>query len=177
MLPKHYWLIIKLIIMPNPLKNLLLILFFTLSFSGLSLASEALLNVDHYNVPEGLSQSTVTSVVEDKYGYVWVGTLNGLNRFDGSKFKHFYSENNDYSLPSSFIRSLYIDKSGRLLIGTDKGLVSYNYELEKFINHNNVLKIEKTAIWSINESKNTIIIGTEQDIIEIDKELRTKLNS
>lgn len=163
--------------MPNSLKNLILLLFLTLSFSGLSLASEALLNIDHYNVPEGLSQSTVTSVVEDKYGYVWIGTLNGLNRFDGSKFKHFYSENNDYSLPSSFIRSLYIDKSGRLLIGTDKGLASYDYELEKFVNHNDVLKIEKNAIWSINESENIIIIGTEQHLIEVDHEIRTKLNS
>ncbi|WP_428637134.1 two-component regulator propeller domain-containing protein, partial [Shewanella sp.] len=59
------------------------------------------LNGHIYSVPEGLSQSTVTSIVEDDNGYVWIGTLNGLNRFDGHEFKHYLADNKS-GLPSSF---------------------------------------------------------------------------
>ncbi|WP_281212566.1 EAL domain-containing protein [Shewanella insulae] len=137
-------------------------------------SSGALLNIDYYNVPEGLSQSTVTSIVEDQYGYVWIGTLNGLNRFDGKAFKHYFSVNDNNSLPSSFIRSLYIDKNGRLLIGTDKGLALYNRELDIF---NKVDALENEQIWSIYESKDNILIGTDNFIHKLDTNLSKKLSS
>ncbi|WP_428617305.1 two-component regulator propeller domain-containing protein, partial [Shewanella sp.] len=88
-----------------------------LTVSGYVFSSETpsnipVLKVDHYNVPEGLSQSTVTSIVEDEQGYIWIGTLNGLNRFDGTNFTHYFAQGNDSSLPSSFIRSLFVDAEG-----------------------------------------------------------------
>ncbi|WP_345939985.1 ligand-binding sensor domain-containing protein [Shewanella colwelliana] len=129
------------------------------------------LNVDHYNVSEGLSQSTVTSLVEDQYGYVWIGTLNGLNRFDGKTFKHYFSENNNTSLPSSFIRSLYIDQNGRLLVGTDKGLTVYNQELDQFLPSSELQQISNQAIWSISEYNGTIILGTENNIYLVSSDL------
>ncbi|WP_353736276.1 two-component regulator propeller domain-containing protein, partial [Shewanella sp.] len=64
-----------------------------------------LLKVEAYSVSEGLSQSTVTSIAEDIDGYAWIGTLNGLNKFDGEDFKHYFSSNKENTIPSSFIRS------------------------------------------------------------------------
>ncbi|WP_394388070.1 EAL domain-containing protein [Shewanella woodyi] len=121
-----------------------------------------LLNVESYSVPEGLSQSTVTSLVEDKNKYVWIGTLNGLNRFDGESFNNYLSSNSKNSLPSSFIRSLYQNKKGKLLIGTDKGLAVYDHEKDNFINKGNFTNL---AIWSITEKNGKILIGTENSII------------
>ncbi|WP_258405104.1 EAL domain-containing protein [Shewanella psychrotolerans] len=129
------------------------------------------LNIYHYNVPEGLSQSTVTSVVEDQHGYLWIGTLNGLNRFDGRKFKHYFSDNSASSLPSSFIRSLYKDKSGRLLIGTEKGLAIYDEKSDSFIKIDYIESLSKKSIRSITESNTTIFIATSNIIIELDTTL------
>ncbi|WP_258406089.1 EAL domain-containing protein [Shewanella aegiceratis] len=159
--------------MPKILSRLLLSLLMALTVSSYVSASEIpsnapILKVDHYNVPEGLSQSTVTSIVEDEHGYIWIGTLNGLNRFDGTQFKQYFAEGVDGSLPSSFIRSLYIDDSSRLLVGTDKGLVIYNDDLDNFESFENQL-IKEQAIWSISEDKKSILIGTESNLIEINK--------
>lgn len=119
------------------------------------------LKTESYGVPEGLSQSTVTSVVEDDDGYIWIGTLNGLNRFDGREFKHFFA-NDRSSLSSSFIQSLLFDNK-TLLVGTDNGLNIYNSELETFkkIEHIN------EAIWSINDNGDVYTIGTKNKLIEI----------
>ncbi|MDN5501860.1 MAG: hypothetical protein L0G80_18285, partial [Shewanella sp.] len=73
------------------------------------------LNTKSFSVAEGLSQSTVTAISEDQDGYVWIGTLNGLNRFDGKEFKKYYS-NDSSGLSSSFIQSIIFDGK-RLLIG------------------------------------------------------------
>ncbi|MCG9737227.1 EAL domain-containing protein [Shewanella insulae] len=159
--------------MPKILSRLLLSLLMALIVSGHASSSETLSNTpilkaDHYNVPEGLSQSTVTSIVEDHQGYIWIGTLNGLNRFDGNHFKHFFAEGHAKALPSSFIRSLYLDESGRLYVGTDKGLAIYNDDYDNFNILENEL-IKNQAIWSINEDKNSIIIGTENNLIRLNK--------
>ena len=80
--------------------------------------SPIILQSQSFGVPQGLSQSTVTSIVQDHDGYIWIGTLNGLNRFDGREFKHFYADDSASGLPSSFIRSLLITEEGELLVGT-----------------------------------------------------------
>lgn len=131
-----------------------------------------LLNADTYSVPEGLSQSTVTSLVEDKDGYVWIGTLNGLNRFDGKEFKHYFSNTKAGHLLSSFIRSLLVDSQGRLLIGTDKGLFIYNKNLDNFKLVSEL--INNKQIWEIYEDDTSIIIGTDDTVYFFDKDLNYK---
>ncbi|QYK10530.1 EAL domain-containing protein [Shewanella mangrovisoli] len=121
------------------------------------------LNTKSFSVPEGLSQSTVTAISEDQDGYVWIGTLNGLNRFDGKEFKKYYSNDNS-GLSSSFIQSIIFDGQ-RLLIGTDNGLNIYNENTDRF----EKVKNFNIPVWSLSQSESTIIIGTEKEIIEIDK--------
>lgn len=121
------------------------------------------LNTKSVSVAEGLSQSTVTAISEDQDGYVWIGTLNGLNRFDGKEFKKYYS-NDSSGLSSSFIQSIIYDGK-RLLIGTDNGLNIYNQDTDKFEKVKNL----NIPVWSLTQVKNIIIIGTDKEIIEIDK--------
>ncbi|PKG59206.1 two-component regulator propeller domain-containing protein, partial [Shewanella sp. GutDb-MelDb] len=109
--------------MPKTLLKVTLFLF--LLFSSMQSSLAFTLNSVSLGVPEGLSQSNVTSIVEDADGYVWVGTLNGLNRYDGKTFRHYFPSDSN-QLASTFIRSLYISKSGSMYIGTDKGLSVYD---------------------------------------------------
>ena len=72
---------------------------------------------------EGLSQNTVNAIVEDGGGFMWFGTKDGLNRYDGSGFRIFRHDPSDKSgLCNNFIRALVEDMNGDLWIGTDNGL-------------------------------------------------------
>ncbi|RLV60350.1 EAL domain-containing protein [Parashewanella curva] len=124
--------------------------------------SHIILNTETYGVAEGLSQSTVTSIVEDKDGFLWVGTVNGLNRFDGTEFTHYYA--GESGLPSSFIRSLFVDDNGTLWVGTDSGLARYNIKLEIFEKVHDEL-INSEPVWSIEAQNDSIAITTDSKIL------------
>ncbi len=88
------------------------------------------------SVDQGLSQSTVFVVQQDHLGFIWVGTQDGLNRYDGKTFTVFRpNKKDDRSIFSSYIRSLYVDKQGLLWIGGNKGVSCYNYKKEQFENY------------------------------------------
>ncbi|MFT4094177.1 MAG: two-component regulator propeller domain-containing protein [Niabella sp.] len=88
------------------------------------------------SVNEGLSHSDVTIMVQDVSGFLWLGTHNGLNKYDGQRVQVY---KNDpavaNSLPDNRISVLYPDGLGRLWIGTERnGLCYYNEKMETFIN-------------------------------------------
>ncbi|HEV7780271.1 MAG TPA: two-component regulator propeller domain-containing protein, partial [Chitinophagaceae bacterium] len=63
-------------------------------------------NFAHYTIKEGLTNNQVTSVTQDKYGYTWIATTKGLNRFDGNSFVQFYADSSRNSLPQDNITQL-----------------------------------------------------------------------
>jgi len=70
----------------------------------------------------GLSQGAIMAIAQDAQGFLWVGTEDGLDRFDGYEWRHFMHDHHDPgSLPNNWISSLALDKRGRLWIGTDGG--------------------------------------------------------
>ena len=87
---------------------------------------------------DGLSQSTIFSIIQDKQGYMWFGTANGLNKYDGYNFKIF--TNNPYdssSISDNSITSLYQDKEGNIWVGTIKGILNkYNRNTNSFTRFN-----------------------------------------
>ena len=71
--------------------------------------------------------------MKDKFGFVWIGTWNGLNRFDGYDMTVFHSDPMDsLSLSNSNINTIFEDHEGILWIATDNGLNSYDQETGKF---------------------------------------------
>ncbi|MBZ0198631.1 MAG: hypothetical protein K8H86_02100, partial [Ignavibacteriaceae bacterium] len=77
---------------------------------------------ERITVTEGLSQNTVMSIVQDNYGFMWFGTQDGLNRFDGYNFKIFRNKYNvKNSLSNNYIWKVYEDEKGMLWIGTFGG--------------------------------------------------------
>lgn len=86
----------------------------------------------HYQVEQGLSHNSVTSSLQDKQGFMWFGTKDGLNRFDGYSFKIFRHDPDDPgSIGSNSILKL-CENNGKLWVGTDKGLFQYDEVSEKF---------------------------------------------
>src|SRR4051812_26825607 len=90
-----------------------LLLFFTMALCSNLVAQEinennfALYTRDH-----GLSRNTITGILQDSIGYLWVSTSSGLNRFNGSGFEQFHSGGDTASLPAEYIKGMvWLDKS------------------------------------------------------------------
>ena len=85
---------------------------------------------------QGLSNGQVNCIMKDSRGFVWFGTASGLNRFDGVRFKKFYSRpGNAQSLVNDVVNSLYEDGSGRIWVGTMTGYCLYDPRTELFDQH------------------------------------------
>lgn len=80
-----------------------------------------------YSVSDGLSSNTIYAIAQDKFGFMWFGTEDGLNRFDGYTFKHFeYNPTDSSTIPNNVVRALLVDAENRIWIGTDEGLCVYD---------------------------------------------------
>ena len=104
-----------------------------------SFAQKQNLRFNHISIDDGLSQNSITSTCQDKYGFMWFGTENGLNRYDGYNITIYKNDPDDSSsLTNNYITSICKDTDGELWIGTEEGLCKYNYEQDNFkrYNHN-----------------------------------------
>ena len=88
----------------------------------------------HLTVENGLSNNYVNAVIQDQYGFMWFGTNDGLNRYDGYNFKIFRNEPDDSnSISENSIHTLLEDEKGEIWIGTKSGVLNkYNPRTEKF---------------------------------------------
>ena len=109
------------------------ILFWVIQMTGYGQISSADWRVTQYTIVEGLSQSAVSCILQDSRGFLWIGTQDGLNRFDGYQFTVFRHQPGDTaSLSNSYIRAIVEDKTGRLWIGTRDGLNRFDPESGTF---------------------------------------------
>ena len=90
----------------------------------------------HLNTSHGLPNQQVEALVQDQDGYIWIGTRNGLAKYDGYNVETYYhSEGNKSSLLHNFIHALFIDSKQRLWISTEDGISQYNLETGTFRNY------------------------------------------
>ncbi len=132
---------------------------------------------DHITLEDGLSQSTVNCIWQDNQGYLWFGTMDGLNRYDGYTITVFKREATDPdSLSDNHIRALYEDNLGELWIGTDNGgLNRLDRDLEKFISfqHNpaDATTISSNQVTAIREDHNgNLWVGTGNGLNKMDRD-------
>ena len=82
---------------------------------------------------DGLSNNQVTSITKDTKGYMWFGTHNGLNRYDGYQFIKYFSSEDTNSISGNYINNLYVDHKGVLWLGLyEKGICRYNSSNNSF---------------------------------------------
>ncbi|RYG22285.1 MAG: hypothetical protein EOO07_00255, partial [Chitinophagaceae bacterium] len=109
------------------LKSLLGIIYFFLTLATCA----AQLNgksIKYVGVEKGLSNNVVNSLYQDRFGFIWMGTYDGLNRYDGYSFKIFRNKwNDENSLINNHITALSGDNRNRIWIGTQKGISFFDY--------------------------------------------------
>ncbi len=116
------------------------------------------------SVADGLSQASVNCIVKDSLGFVWLGTLDGLNRFDGTDVKVYRWKNDTTGLFSNTINDLLVDSSGRLWVAATSGLNYYSEAEDKFIRTKNKDINSKNSILRISllDSLHLFILTTKK---------------
>jgi ligand-binding sensor domain-containing protein len=149
---------------------LLLCLGMTMAFK--SYAQE--MRFDHLSVEQKLSQGNAGHVHQDKYGFVWIATEDGLNVFDGYTFTIFRNNPNDStSITANNIRCLAEDRTGNMWIGTLAGLNMYDRKLNRFIRYkhsdltlSSLIGDEVNSVYF--DSKNNLWVGTASGLSRFD---------
>ena len=136
-------------------------------------AQQAQLEFNTAKAFENFSNSKAISIVQDSMGYLWIGTEEGLLRFDGqSVFTYQHVENERNSLPSSKIDRLFVDRESSLWICTSKGLCKFNPEFDNFtpvITESNFNGASDLYISAISEDKTgQLYIANEKTIHKFD---------
>ncbi|MCF8716224.1 response regulator [Joostella atrarenae] len=154
-------------------KSTLPIIHFITIFLGISgvISAQQSNYFDHITTAEGLSQNDVNSIYQDVYGYMWFGTHDGLDKYDGYDFHVFKPDpNNDTSINSNLIFSIVGDTVGNLWIGTTgNGLTYLERDTGKFINFehqegNNKSISNNYVSRVLLDSKNRLWVGTNEGI-------------
>ncbi|MBP0905433.1 two-component regulator propeller domain-containing protein [Mariniflexile gromovii] len=119
-------------------------------------------NFERFSNKEGFNQNTINAISQDRYGFLWFGTPNGLIKYDGYEFETYTTQlKSNGTISSNFITSLYNDPNGVLWIGTNVGLNIYVPWLEKFytipltskINITHITSGPQGAIWFSGRNK------------------------
>jgi PAS domain S-box-containing protein len=145
---------------------LLLLWIITLIFPQAITAQIRNMHFKHLTTDDGLSQSWVHSVIQDKYGFIWMASEDGLNRYDGNSFRIYKNNYRDqYSISNNGILTLFENSKGDLWIGTRKGLNLYDRKNDRF----NRYTRWSERITTIAEDKNKILwVGTESGLYSLD---------
>ncbi|WP_430812553.1 MULTISPECIES: hybrid sensor histidine kinase/response regulator transcription factor [unclassified Carboxylicivirga] len=121
--------------------------------------------ISYLSIKDGLTQNEVTSIIEDKYGFIWFGTRGGLNRYDGYSFKHYKPEEGmDVSLSNPSVESLFYDSEGYLWVGTKSGGISlFDLKQDKFIRKANLSMLPSRITSLMEDHNNNMWLGTWGD--------------
>ena len=145
-----------------------------------------------YSIEQGLSNSLVNRVYQDKRGFIWIATENGLNKFDGNKFVIYKKiENDSLSLKNNYVRTLFEDSSGNFWIGCIDGLLRYDRNTDSFheipvLDENNnrlyphiisIIERENGDIWLASSGAGLFSIQKGASVCRFEKQLSERLCS
>ncbi len=150
---------------------IIIFLFFLMFFSSKIYPENIIVKAEHLSGKDGLSQGYIKAILQDSKGFMWFGTKDGLNKYDGYKFTVFRNNPNDpFSISYNHINTLYEDNNKKIWIGTNGGgLNIYDMRIGQFKNfkHNsdNPNSISNNIVTSIAKDKHGFIwIGTKNGL-------------
>ncbi|MGI8951006.1 MAG: ligand-binding sensor domain-containing protein [Chitinophagaceae bacterium] len=117
------------------------------------------LKFSHLTEKEGLSNNTVRSIAQDAQGFLWFGTDNGLNRFDGYRIKQFHHQPSDINSLANQVLNVEPDKKNNLWVSTEEGLSFFKRQKNEFINFKH--KDDDTS--SLKTDNNNALLTDEQN--------------
>jgi len=145
-------------------------------------AQKSPLLFDKFDSEQGLSQNSVTAIVQDTLGYIWLGTENGLNKFNGYQIAtYFHNIDSDFSILPGSIKDIVVDKYNQLWIANRGGLNCFNQELDEFYaylaDNNDSLSIPcNTVNCLLIDSEGFLWVGTSRGLSRTESQI-SKTNS
>lgn len=132
----------------------------------LSYAQSKNLIFNNINIEQGISQSTIEAIFQDSEGYIWLGTNDGLNRYNGYEFKIYNYEEYQNSISHNGITDITEDKYGNIWVNTVSGVNKINKKTEKISNYTEINgKIKEDSTTEIIVTKdNNILVGTYEGL-------------
>jgi ligand-binding sensor domain-containing protein len=123
-------------------------------------------NFVNYSLEEGLPQSQVSDICQDRFGYLWLGTETGLSRFDGIRFVNFST---DDGLPDNEIDKLFLDKNNKLWVATPKGLARLD------VDHFTAFPFSADLLLEYNvndlcEFRSEVYLATDEGLLRFEKD-------
>lgn len=116
-----------------------------------------------FDIAKGISSNNILSITEDQYGFIWVGTAEGLNKFDGKNFTTYSEGDNNISLSNNYSQFLTSSADGNIWVATSHGLNIYNYKEDRIqiiMQENDNNSISSNDIICFAEAKNGMWIAT-----------------
>jgi PAS domain S-box-containing protein len=133
-------------------------------FPESKLADQRNVIFDRLTTGDGLSHAAVTAITQDRYGFIWIGSQEGLNRFDGYNFETFYHlDDQPDSISHHSVWAILCDKNGDIWIGTDAGLNRFNpasKSFEAFVLDDTPAGRKNSVYTLFEDSRGTLWIGT-----------------
>ncbi|MBC5625788.1 hypothetical protein H8S10_10025 [Clostridium sp. NSJ-49] len=133
-------------------------------------------NFQSLTVKDGISNDYITKILQDSRGYMWIGTADGLNRYDGSGVRIYnYSYEDEKSLNSTYITALAEDSNGNIWVGTGGGLSIINMKTNEVTrignNYNSDYSISNYHVTAIfKDNNNTMWVGTSDGLNMYDEQ-------
>lgn len=126
-----------------------------------------------YTSKEGLPDNRIRSVFQDSKGFLWVGTMNGVSRYDGYNFRKYYNNNDPNSISGNWAFAICEDAAQNIWIGTLNGLNVFDTKKEKFTAYQHIAG-DKTSLFSnkitslLFDTSGKLWIGTQEGLTKLD---------
>ena len=165
----------------NKHTKIILILVFIFSFMKMDAAYANIgesMNFNNITIQDGLSQSTVETIYQDSRGYIWIGTNDGLDRYNGYEFKHYKHDKYDKnSIANNYIVDIIEDKNGYIWASTISGLSKINpdnNEIKNYYSKEDNGNLSNSNLWQILCTKDNKIIASTVDGLNLYDEKNDK---